>query len=94
METQNKIFVASIYRYHYTAIFLKICYKNMDLFRHILNLYELWKGYEEKREIASILQKMPKPKTQAPWKAKLKEVPNFLVFYQSATGILVSGICW
>lgn len=40
--------------------------KIQEITRHILNLYELWKNYEEKREVASILQKMPKPKTQAP----------------------------
>jgi len=37
-----------------------------EITRHILNLYELWKNYDEKKEMAQIIQKMPKPKTQAP----------------------------
>jgi len=40
--------------------------KIQEITRHILNLYELWKSYDEKKEVAGILQKMPKPKTQAP----------------------------
>ena len=46
------------------------------LFRHLLNLYELWKNYDEKKEVAGILQKMPKPKTQAPWTLN-HEVPMY-----------------
>ena len=37
--------------------------KIQEITKHILALYDLWKGYDEKKEIASILQKMPKPKS-------------------------------
>ena len=35
--------------------------KIQEITKHILALYDLWKGYDEKKEINSILQKMPKP---------------------------------
>ena len=38
--------------------------KIQEISKAILGLYELWKSYDEKKEIAAILQKMPKPKTQ------------------------------
>ncbi|CAH1782036.1 unnamed protein product [Owenia fusiformis] len=38
--------------------------KILEITRHILALYELWKNYDEKKEIQALLQKMPKPKTQ------------------------------
>ncbi|RXG57612.1 Cyclin-C [Armadillidium vulgare] len=38
----------------------------MEITKYILNLYELWKSYDERKEIASILQKIPKPSTQPP----------------------------
>ena len=38
--------------------------KIQEISKHILALYDLWKGYDEKKKIASILQKMPKPKPQ------------------------------
>lgn len=37
--------------------------KILEITRHILSLYELWKNYDEKKEIAGLLCKMPKPKT-------------------------------
>lgn len=37
--------------------------KIMEITRQVLALYELWKGYDEKRDIPAILNKMPKPKT-------------------------------
>ena len=37
--------------------------KILEISRQILALYELWKNYDEKKEIASILEKMPKPNT-------------------------------
>ena len=36
--------------------------KIQEITKHVLALYDLWKSYDEKKEIASILQKMPKPK--------------------------------
>ncbi|XP_064649185.1 cyclin-C-like [Lineus longissimus] len=36
--------------------------KILDITRYILGLYELWKNYDEKKEIYGLLQKMPKPK--------------------------------
>lgn len=38
--------------------------KIQDICKHILGLYELWKGFDERKEMSSILQKMPRPKTQ------------------------------
>lgn len=37
----------------------------MEITRYILNLYELWKSYDERKEIQGLLQKMPKPNTQS-----------------------------
>lgn len=37
--------------------------KIREIAQMIMSLYELWKdGYEEKKDIFSILEKMPKPK--------------------------------
>ncbi len=38
--------------------------KVQEITRHILALYELYKSYDEKKEIQTLLSKMPKPKTQ------------------------------
>lgn len=35
--------------------------KIQEICKYILNLYELWKGFDEKKEMSEILQKMPKP---------------------------------
>jgi len=40
--------------------------KILEITRYILNLYELWKSYDEKKEIQALLSKMPKPKGQPP----------------------------
>ena len=40
--------------------------KIQEISKYILNLYELWKLFEEKKEMSGILQKMPKPKLQQP----------------------------
>lgn len=37
--------------------------KVLEITKQILALYELWKNYEEKKEIVPVLAKMPKPKT-------------------------------
>lgn len=39
--------------------------KIQEIARAIMNLYELWKGYDEKKEIQELLVKMPKPKPAA-----------------------------
>lgn len=36
--------------------------KVQEIARAIVNLFELWKGYDEKKEILELLGKMPKPK--------------------------------
>ncbi|KAK8730242.1 hypothetical protein OTU49_008171, partial [Cherax quadricarinatus] len=36
----------------------------MEITRYILNLYDLWESYDERKEIQGLLQKMPKPNTQ------------------------------
>lgn len=38
--------------------------KVQDIARTIVNLFELWKTYDEKKEIQELLSKMPKPKVQ------------------------------
>ena len=35
--------------------------KIQEITKQLLALYDLWKAYDEKKEINSILQKMPKP---------------------------------
>lgn len=37
--------------------------KVMEISRQMLALYELWKNFDEKKEIQGILNKVPKPKT-------------------------------
>ena len=37
--------------------------KIMEITQKVLTLYELWKNYDEKKEICSILVKMPKPRS-------------------------------
>lgn len=38
--------------------------KVQEISKYILNLYELWKSFDEKKEMAQVLTKMPKPKMQ------------------------------
>ena len=38
--------------------------KIQEISKYILNLYELWKSFDEKKEMAQVLAKMPKPKLQ------------------------------
>jgi len=40
--------------------------KVQEITKHLLYVYDLWKAYDEKKEVALILQKMPKPKTTPP----------------------------
>lgn len=35
--------------------------KVQDICKHILNLYELWKNFNEKKEMSAVLARMPKP---------------------------------
>jgi len=35
-----------------------------EVMRIVTTLLELWKGYDEKKEIQALLAKMPKPKQQ------------------------------
>ena len=35
----------------------------LEITRHILHLYDLWKNYDEKKEIAAVLVNIPKAKT-------------------------------
>lgn len=36
--------------------------KIQEIARYIINLFDLWKQYDEKKEIRDLLNKMPKPK--------------------------------
>ena len=38
--------------------------KIQEIARYVINLFELWKSYDEKKDIQALLAKMPKPKTQ------------------------------
>ncbi|XP_026817042.1 cyclin-C [Rhopalosiphum maidis] len=38
--------------------------KIQEISRYIINLFELWKTYDEKKDIQGLLNKMPKPKLQ------------------------------
>ncbi|KAG1666374.1 Cyclin-C [Nymphon striatum] len=40
--------------------------KILEITRHVLGLYDLWKNFDEKKEIQPLLAKMPRPKTQPP----------------------------
>lgn len=40
--------------------------KVSDICKYIMGLYDLWKGFDEKKEMSAILSKMPKPKLQPP----------------------------
>lgn len=52
--------------------------KILEISRQILALYELWKNYDEKKEISGILEKMPKPKTtpSSPPDVAAQQQPN------------------
>lgn len=39
--------------------------KVQEIARAIINLFELWKNFDEKKEIQELLSKMPKPKPQS-----------------------------
>lgn len=39
--------------------------KIQEITRYIVNLFDLWKSYDEKKDISALLAKMPKPKTQS-----------------------------
>jgi cyclin C len=34
----------------------------LDITKTVLGLYDMWKMYDEKKEIAAVLAKVPKPK--------------------------------
>lgn len=36
--------------------------KIQEIARYVINLFEMWKQYDEKKEIQALLNKMPKPK--------------------------------
>jgi len=38
--------------------------KVLEITQQILRLYELWKNFDEKKEVPALLAKMPKPKVQ------------------------------
>ena len=40
--------------------------KVIEISKYILDLYDLWKKFDEKKEMAAILGKMPKPKLSPP----------------------------
>lgn len=42
--------------------YINIFSQVQEIVRAIINLYEMWKSYDEKKEIQALLGKMPKPK--------------------------------
>ena len=36
----------------------------LEITRHLLSLYELWKHFDEKKEVQHLLSRMPKPRNQ------------------------------
>lgn len=38
--------------------------KIQEIAKYVISLFELWKTYDEKKDIQALLAKMPKPKTQ------------------------------
>lgn len=38
--------------------------KVLEISQQIFRLYDLWKNFDEKKEVPALLVKMPKPKTQ------------------------------
>jgi cyclin C len=38
--------------------------KIQEITKYIINLFDLWKSYDEKKEIKELLAKIPKPKSQ------------------------------
>ena len=38
--------------------------KIQEISKYLLNLYDLWKSFDEKKEMSGVLAKMPKPKQQ------------------------------
>lgn len=39
-----------------------VCVKILEIIRVILKLYDQWKNFDDRKEIAAVLNKMPKPK--------------------------------
>ena len=48
--------------------------KVQEIARAVINLFELWKGYDEKKEIQELLGKMPKPKPAPPRWLKIQPI--------------------
>jgi cyclin C len=40
--------------------------KILEISQQIFHLYEVWKNFDDKKEVSALLAKMPKPKTQGP----------------------------
>jgi hypothetical protein len=45
-----------------TENFSNVFFQILEIIRVILKLYEQWKNFDERKEMATILSKMPKPK--------------------------------
>lgn len=39
-----------------------LCHQILEIIRVILKLYDQWKNFDDRKEIAAVLNKMPKPK--------------------------------
>ena len=73
--------------------------KIQEISKSILALYELWKSFDEKKEMAGVLSKMPKPKLQPMQQQQQqqghnqmqqnnwKHLPN--IFYSDQSNILL-----
>ena len=47
--------------------------KIQEICKYIMGLYELWRGFDEKKEMSAILAKMPKPKLQPPSQQQISQ---------------------
>lgn len=44
------------------CVFFVVFFKILEIIRVILKLYDQWKNFDDRKEIAAVLNKMPKPK--------------------------------
>lgn len=72
--------------------------KVQEISKTILALYELWRTYDEKKEIQDLLAKMPKPKaastTQQPSTSTQNQTQAWSPDIPSATEFMLAMVEW
>ena len=62
---------------HSVLIFLhNIVVCMQEICKYILALYDLWKSFDERKEMSAILAKMPRPKSQPPPQSQQQQQQN------------------